>query len=118
MSRKPTGRHRGGQPGNHNRLVHGLYAHHLPVQHALRLERLGLNRNELPLALARARLNSLLAKQAAAGPRDFLGYERAILHYLDHITRLLHRNQALSRQTGIPSHELDDLVNWLKDLDI
>lgn len=115
MSRTPTGRRRGGQPGNHNRLKHGLYARQLPVQHVFRLEALGLNRNELQLALARARLKSLLEKQAAADPREFLSYERAILHYLDYITTLLERNQALALRTGIPSHELEELVNWLKD---
>jgi hypothetical protein len=81
----------------------------------LRLEALGLNRNELQLALARARLKALLEKQNAATPKDFLSYERAILHYLEHITVLIHRNQALAQQTGIPSRDLTELVDWLED---
>jgi hypothetical protein len=115
MSRTPTGRRRGGQPRNHNRLKHGLYARQLPVRTLLRLEARGLNRNELQIALARARLKSLLDKQAAASPRDFLSYERGILHYLEHITTLIHRNQALAQQAGIASHYFTELVDWLED---
>jgi hypothetical protein len=115
--RAPSGRRRGGQPGNHNRLKHGLYARQLSITHTLRLERLGLNRNELGIALARARIKMLLTKQAAASPREFLTYERAIKHYLDLIARLIQRNSDLRLETGIPSHQLHELVELLKDLD-
>ncbi len=115
MTRKPTGRRRGGQPGNHNRLKHGLYARKLSIGNELRLERLGFNRNELTIAVARARLKRLLELQGAAGPADFLPYERAILYYLDLITRLVHRNMDLRLRTGIPSEDLHDLVRILED---
>jgi len=111
MSRRPTGRKRGGQPGNQNRLKHGLYARHLPVRRQLHLETLGLNRDELAIAVARARLKSLLDKQAAADPKDFLSYENAIFAYLCHITRLIHRNQDLARKTGLPTSAVRELLD-------
>ena len=114
--RKPTGRRRGGQPGNHNRLKHGLYAETVPDRHLIRLHRLGLDRSELPLALARARLKSLLVAQQSAPAKEFLTYERAIQFYLAHISRLLHRNLDFYYATGIPSHQLHELLEILKDL--
>ena len=116
MSRKPTGRKRGAQPGNHNRLKHGLYAKRLPVEHELRLERLGLNRNPHTIDWIRVRLNRLLEQQEAAPAKDFLTYERAIQYYLNLLTRLIHRNRRLSRRTGIASAELGPLLAMLKDL--
>ncbi len=109
-------RKRGGQPGNHNRLKHGLYAKKLPIDQELRLERLGLNRHPLTIALARARLNQLLEQQQAADPRDFLSYERAIQYYLNLLARLIHRNMHLREKTGIASGELTELLDLLKDL--
>ena len=116
MPRRPTGRRRGGQPGNHNRLKHGLYARKLPIPQHIRLETLGLNREHLTIALARARLDQLLTAQAAAPASDFLSYERAVQFYIYFITRLIHRNAQLSRDTGIPSSELSDHPDWLEDL--
>jgi hypothetical protein len=112
--RTPTGRRRGGQPGNHNRLTHGLYAKQPDIRSTLRLERLGLNRNELTIALARVRLNELLEKQAAADPKEFLTYERAILHYLGLITRLVQRNQDLRLRTGTSSESVRELLDFLE----
>ncbi len=115
MPRKPTGRRRGGQPGNHNRLKHGMYARKLPIELELWLERRGLNHNHLDIDVARARLNQLLAKQAAAPPRDYLAYERAIQYYLDHITRLLHRNARSRLKPSFASQDLLTLVEMLND---
>ncbi len=116
MPRKPSGRRRGGQPGNHNRLKHGLYARQLPLEQELRLEALGLDRHHLTIALARARLNRLLVKQAAAPDRDFLTYERAVMYYLNLIARLIHRNKRTKARTGIPSADLVKLVDRLRGL--
>jgi hypothetical protein len=116
MSRIPTGRRRGGQPGNHNRLRHGLYAGKLHLDHELRLDRLGLNRNHMTIALARVRLARLLEKQAAADPKDYLSYERAIQYYINMLARLIHRNSRLSLQIGFNSADLRQLVDILKDL--
>ena len=116
MSRLPSGRHRGGQPGNHNRLKHGLYARQLAVRHELSLERAGLNRSEMSIALARVRLKRLLEKQQASDAHDFLAYERAIQYYIDLITRLIQRNSDLRLQTAISSRDAAELVAILKDL--
>jgi hypothetical protein len=116
MSRRPSGRHRGGQPGNHNRLKHGLYARQLPIRHELRLERLGFNRNEMTIALARVRLKQLLEKQETSDACDFLAYERAIQYYLDLITRLIQRNSDLRRQTAINSRDVAEVIAMLEDL--
>ncbi len=116
MPRRPSGRHRGGQPGNHNRLTHGLYAKKLPLEQELRLEALGLNRHHLTIPLARTRLNRLLTKQAASSDRDFLTYECAIMYYINLIARLIHRNKRLRARTGIPSADLVAVVDKLRGL--
>ena len=87
----------------------------MPVRTILRLEALGLNRNELQIALARARLKSLMDKQAAGSPKDFLSYEHAILHYLVHITTLIHRNQRLPQKSGVHLRSLTELIDWMED---
>ncbi len=110
-----TKRKRGGQPGNHNRLKHGLYARQYPVPRLIQLERMGLNRNEMDIALARVRLMSLLDKQAAAGPEDFLPYERAIQHYIEFIGRLIHRNACLPAEFGMTWVQLRDLLALMKE---
>jgi hypothetical protein len=110
-----TKRKRGGQPGNHNRLKHGLYARQFPVPRLIQLERMGLNRSEMDIALARVRLKSLLEKQAASGPEDFLPYERAIQYYIELIGRLIHRNACLPAEWGMTSVQLRDLLAMLKE---
>ncbi len=81
MSHPFANRRRGGQPGNTNRLRHGLYSRHLASSS-------GSVDPGFQLALARKRLLQLLERQSSASPRDWLSYERGILHYLQLIIRL------------------------------
>ncbi len=82
MSHPPSPRPRGAQPGNLNRLKHGLYSRRLaptspPPDPGLQL------------ALARKRLAKLFQMQeSASSPREFLSYERGILHYITLILAL------------------------------
>ncbi len=82
MSHRPSLRRRGGQPGNTNRLRHGLYSRRIaPIGGAVD--------RHFQNALARRRLAQLLDRQeACTSPRDFLSYERGILHYLSMIIYL------------------------------
>ena len=52
MSRQPSGRQRGGQPGNKNRLKHGLYSKQVSQEDSAELEFMALDRTENELALA------------------------------------------------------------------
>ncbi len=79
MSHPPSTRRRGGQPGNLNRLKHGLYSRRLASTPA---------DPKFELTLARRRLAQLLQKQESASLRDYLSYERGILHYLSVIIAL------------------------------
>ncbi len=112
MPRKNTGRRRGGQPGNHNRLRHGLYARQLPAGLLGPLNAAGLDRSELSIAVARARLKLCLDKQAA-DPVHWLSYERAVQYYLKQLAVLVHRNGRLIRQTGISSATIRELLDVL-----
>ncbi len=109
MARKPTGRRRGGQPGNHNRLLHGLYSKRDPPgpQQAIPL----LNRTDTSLALVRARLKTVLYKQAA-DPEHFLSYERATQYYFNLILRLI------NRQLDLRFREQPELTDLPSPLDL
>lgn len=89
MPRPATGRRRGGQPGNTNRLVHGLYSRRLPPDLMPDLNPRTQMDPEFEIALARIRLVGLLKAQQSASPRQFLSYERAVLAYLHHIRCLI-----------------------------
>ncbi len=82
MSNTPAGRRKGGQPGNTNRLRHGLYSK--------RLSSVGSTAPgyDLQIALYRRRLARLLARQEGASLRDYLSYERGILHCISMILDL------------------------------
>jgi hypothetical protein len=92
MSRQPSGRQRGGQPGNKNRLKHGLYSKQVSQEDSAELESMSLDRTEHELALARVRLKTCIEKQLTAAPEDWLSYERAITHYLRLIASLIQKN--------------------------
>ncbi len=77
MSNPPSPRRRGGQPGNLNRLRHGLHSH-----------RLTRSEPGFQLAWARKRLAQLLQKQESAAPHDYLSYEAGIVYYLSLIIAL------------------------------
>ena len=89
MSQLPTLRHRGGQPGNTNRLTHGLYSSRFHAR--LRPQASGNSLDlDFEIVFARMRLRALLKKQQlCASPREWLSYERAVLHYVSLISSLL-----------------------------
>ncbi len=99
MSHTPTGRRKGGQPGNTNRLRHGLYSKRLSSP-----ETTPPNYN-FQLTLYRRRLAQLLSRQEHATVRDFLSYERGILQYISLILEL-------RRSTSLPPEALSsDLID-------
>ncbi len=82
MSNPPSPRRRGAQPGNLNRLKHGLYSRRLAPTSAS-------PDPGLQLVLARKRLAKLFQMQeSASSPREYLSYERGILHYITLILAL------------------------------
>ena len=100
MSRQPTGRPRGGQPGNQNRLKHGLYSKQVSIEDSDLLETMSEDLNKHELDLARVRLKTCLEKQLTAAPEDWLTYERAIAHYLGLIASSIHKNALLKERGG------------------
>ena len=94
MSRTPTGRRKGGQPGNTNRLKHGLYSRRLTPD----FDQLD---PRFQLTLARKRLAQLLRQQESASPHDYLSYERGILHYLSLISNLWQQSVRPARSAGL-----------------
>ena len=93
----PAPRRRGGQPGNKNRLKHGLYSKQISPEETRELESMPLDMSEFELALARVRLKTCLERQQTAPPENWLSYERAIAHYLRLITSLTYRNAVFHR---------------------
>ena len=98
MSTNPTGRKRGGQPGNQNRLLHGIYSKLVSNQDGHDVESMPPNQNEPELALARIRLKNCIEKQKAAPLEQWLAYEKTITHYLGMIAALTHRNAILGKE--------------------
>ncbi|HEY5982233.1 MAG TPA: hypothetical protein VIU38_02065 [Anaerolineales bacterium] len=93
-------RRRGGQQGNTNRLVHGLYSRRLPRElAALQNPRSTLD-PDFEIGLARVHLARLLDAQKAAPEKDWLAYERAIMNYLGLIISLI--NSAARRKRRDP----------------
>lgn len=82
MSATSTGRRKGSQPGNTNRLRHGLYSKRLLSPES------AAPSYESQLTLYRRRLAQLLTKQEHASIPDYLSYERGILHYIALILEL------------------------------
>ncbi len=87
MTHASSTRRRGGQPGNSNRLRHGLYSRRL-FPDAKDPSSKGAPSLRFQRDLARRRLVQLLAQQERASLRDWLSYERGILHYLKLIIAL------------------------------
>jgi len=100
MSPQSTGRKRGGQPGNQNRLKHGLYEKQVSIEDGDLLESMPADLNKHELDLARIRLKTCIEKQLSATPEDWLGYERAISHYLQLIASLIQKNTLLTKERG------------------
>jgi hypothetical protein len=90
-------RRRGAQPGNRNRLKHGLYSRRLGLQDRALLETAGSDNPDFELTLARLRLRELVMRQRKSSLRDAISYERAIIHYLNLIAAL-HRLDFRTRQ--------------------
>ncbi len=93
----PSPRRRGAQPGNTNRLKHGIYSRHISVQVDQDIQDMSEDRNQDELALARTRLIACLDKQRDAPPEDWLFYERAISHYLMAIARFVNNNAVIGK---------------------
>ncbi len=100
MSHKPSTRHRGGQPGNQNRLKHGLYSKQVSMEDREQLDTMSVDLTRNELALARVRLMTCLEKQLSASPEDWLGYEKAAAYYLNVIVSLIHRNARDNRRAA------------------
>ena len=88
MSLTPAGRRKGGQPGNTNRLKHGLYSRRIA-------EPLTDPDGSIRIALIRRRLLALFRKQDGASLREWLSLERGIAHYVSLIL-------AISREMALP----------------
>lgn len=95
--RQPTGRKRGGQPGNTNHLLHGAYSRHISIETQQDLRSMPEDRNQNELDLARSRLVACLERQKAAPPEEWLAFEHAIETYIHDIARLTHSNAILGR---------------------
>ena len=101
MSRQPKASRRpGGQPGNQNHLIHGIYAKQLSSEDNDLLESMPADLTEHELALARVRLKTCLEKQLNSAPEDWLTYERAIAYYLRLIASLVQRNAAIKANSS------------------
>lgn len=89
MPRSPSPRRRGGQPGNTNRLVHGLYSRRLPRTLTWPASpRTGFD-PEFEIALMRVHVSQLIERQQAAPPEHYLAYERAIFAGVGRIISLM-----------------------------
>lgn len=107
-----TRRRKGGQPGNTNRLRHGLYSKRLlsPAAESPSYES--------QLTLYRRRLAQLLARQEHASITDYLSYERGIIHYVSLILDLKRAGLTgsalaaadLAAGDGHPSRDLLDRI--------
>lgn len=119
MFHLPSTRRRGGQPGNINRLRHGLYSRRLSAPAPDR----AASPSETPdarfqLALARRRLAQLLDQQESALPHDWLTYERGIAHYLRLISSLWWKSvpAAPSRSIDLLQHDGHPFIGILESL--
>jgi hypothetical protein len=99
MPRKPTGRPPGAPPNNRNRLLHGLYSHHMSIQVEQEVDAMPADRNTHELALARARLAFAMDRQHDAPPELELAWERVIAYNIRTIGMLTHRNAVLGRDS-------------------
>jgi hypothetical protein len=97
MTHQHTGRSRGGQPGNHNHLVHGIYSKQVSLEDNDPLETMPSDLTEQELALARIRLKTCIEKQQGAAPQEWPAYERIIAHYLKLIASLIQKNASLNK---------------------
>ena len=110
MPQSPSGRRRGGQPGNTNRLRHGLYSRRLPRELTAAADPRTTPEPDFEIALARVRLVQLIRAQAAAPAREWLTYERAVINYLDLIFSLT--EAAARRRRNGP--ELERILDSLR----
>ncbi len=115
MSPIPTGRRRGAQPGNQNRLLHGIYSDLISKVDGLDVETMPQNQNEPELALARIRLKQCVDKQKAAPLAQWLAYENVIAHYLAMISALTHRNAVLGRDDKAPFMTVMEMINQVNE---
>lgn len=99
MPRKPTGRPPGAPPGNHNRLIHGLYSHHMSIQVSQEVDSMPADRNNDELAFVRARLAYALEQQLDAPPDLVVSWERVIAYNIRTICMLTHRNAVFGRDS-------------------
>ena len=98
-SRPRSGRKRGAQPGNTNRLLHGAYARHISVEIGDDIDSMSQDHNQDELALARSRLIACLERQKSAPANQWIIYERANAQYLAAISRITHQNAVLGKNS-------------------
>jgi len=110
MPRSPSGRRRGGQPGNTNRLVHGLYSSRIPREISAAPDYGTTSDPDFEIALARVRLVQLIRAQQAAPAGEYLTYERAVINYIGLIVSLT--EAAARRRRNGP--ELEAILNSLR----
>ncbi len=112
MSPASAGRRKGGQPGNTNRLRHGLYSKRLLSPAA------SSPTYQSQITLYRRRLARLLMKQEGASISEYLSYERGIIHFVSLILELKRaawtgsalRGNDFNAGDGHPSHDLLDPI--------
>jgi hypothetical protein len=113
MPSSPSGRRRGGQSGNTNRLVHGLYSRRLPRSLTWPANpRTGFD-SEFEIALMRVHVSQLIERQIAASPEHYLAYERAIFAGVGRILSLMVAGGRRKRRMP----DIDKLLDGLRMAD-
>ena len=88
MAEAITGRKRGAQPANTNRLKHGLYSRRIAPADSVIKAPPRIPEPMFQIAFARKRLARVMRLQVRAPIDQWLSYERCILHYLSLIASL------------------------------
>ena len=109
MSFAPLRRRRGGQPGNTNRLVHGLYSRRLPRELTAPASPRTGDDPQFELVMARVHLVQLLTAQKKAPKRQWLSYERAVIDCLGLILSLISAGVRRRRYQPDVDRIVDDL---------
>ena len=115
MTNQPTGRKRGGQPGNKNRLKHGIYSQHISIQDDEQVDAMPLDINNDELTFARIRLKDCILKQQAAPPEDWLSYEKAITSYLAKIVAMIHHNAVLGEDKKVAFMTVMEMIRQVNE---
>ena len=115
MTYKPTSRKRGGQPGNKNRLKHGIYSQHISIQDDAKADAMPLDLNNDELTFARIRLKDCILKKQSAPPEDWLDYEKAITAYLAKIVAMVHHNAVLGQDKKVAFMTVMEMIRQVNE---